>query len=105
MFDTEYTFEELPIVLGKAEVACCSGTALLEGEIGPHDYGFFVTGIALDGTRVGDYRDKRQVQICPSSDDPFSALLFRMLAERIEDDGDAAEHFSLAVREHLAAVA
>lgn len=105
MFDTEYAFEELPITLGTTEIASCTGTALLEGEIGPHDYGFFVTGIALDGNHVGNYRDQRQVQICPRSDDPFGALLFRILAERIEDDGDAAEHFSMAVEEHLAAVA
>ncbi|MCP4318220.1 MAG: hypothetical protein GY789_19950 [Hyphomicrobiales bacterium] len=73
MFDTEYEFEELPVVIGTTEIAMCSGTALLEGEAGPHDYGFFVTGITLEGNLDGDYRDKRRTQICAGSDDPFCA--------------------------------
>ncbi len=105
MIDTEYEFEELPVLIGAIEVAFCSGTALLEGEIGCHDYGFSVTGIALAGNHVDNYRDKRSIQIGACSDDPLGSLLFRRLAERIEADTDAAEHFSLAVRDHLAAVA
>lgn len=105
MFDTEYDFDELPITIGTTEIAFCSGTALLEGDIGCHDYGFFVTGIALCGHHVDNYSDKRNVQIGARTDDPLGALLFRRLAERIEADDDAAEHFSTAVRDHLAAVA
>ena len=105
MIDTQYQFEELPILVGTIEIACCTGTALLEGETGPHDYGFSVTGIALEGHHVADYRDRRLVQISAGCDDPLGALIFARLAERIERDVDAQEHFGLAVRAHLAAVA
>lgn len=105
MFDMEYEFEELPVLIGTTEIAMCSGTALLEGEIHPHDYGFAVTGITLEGNLDGHYRDKRRVQICARSDDPFCALLFRRLADRIESDDDAAASFYNAAGELSSAVA
>ena len=105
MFDTEYEFEELPILIGTTEIAMCTGTALLEGEAGPNDYGFAVTGITLDGNLDGQYRDKRQVRICAGSDDPFCALLFRKIADRIEADGGASECFCAACRDAMSAVA
>ena len=101
MFDTEYPFEEIALTIGTCEIAVCSGTALLEGEAGPHDYGFTVTGIALDGNRVGDYRDKRTVRISTRSDDPFSAALFERLAGCIEADRAANDHFYGALQDHL----
>ncbi len=102
MFDTEFIFEELPLTIGETEFAMCSGTALLEGEAGMHDYGFAVTGIVLEGNLVGNYRDKRDIRLSRCTDDPYCALLFRQLAERIESDRAAAEHFYHAVREHRA---
>lgn len=101
MIDTEFSFEELPLALGDTEVALCTGTALLEGEAGIHDYGFAVSGIVLEGNLVGSYRDKRSVHLSGDSSDPFCALLFRRLAERIESDGAAADQFYLARRERL----
>ncbi|MEX3008597.1 hypothetical protein [Hoeflea sp. TYP-13] len=105
MFDTEFYFEELPILIGKTEIAMCTGTALLEGEYDCHDYGFFVTGIALDGNLDGSYRDKRRVRISAASDDPFCALLFRRIADRIEADSAAADHFYHALKNRLSDVA
>ena len=100
MFDTEYPFDELPLLVGTTEIAVCSGTAHLEGETGPHDYGFVVTGIALDGNVIGDYRDKRTIRISRRSDDPFCVLLFEQLARRIEADSSACEFFHGALRDH-----
>ncbi|MDA4844155.1 hypothetical protein [Hoeflea poritis] len=101
MIDTEFSFEELPLALGDTEVALCNGTALLVGETGIHDYGFEVTGIVLEGNLVGSYRDKRAVHLSGDSSDPFCALLFRRLADRIESDSAAADHFYLARRDRL----
>ncbi len=101
MFDTEYHFEELPLSIGCIEIAHCSGTAMLEGENGPHDYGFSVTGIELDGHLINDYRDNRTVQISEKSDDVFHTLLFQNLAANIMADRDAAEHFYAALRDHI----
>ncbi len=101
MFDTEYHFEEMPLVLGTAEVSLFTGTAFLEGEIGPHDYGFAVTGIALDGNLVGNYRDKRTVRISKRSDDPLSSLLFEHLSRQIEADASASEFFYGEMQDHL----
>lgn len=100
MFDAEYAFEELPLSVGTTEIAMCSGTAYLEGESGAHDYGFSVTGIALDGNVVGDYCDKRTIRISRRSDDPFCALLFENLAGYIEADPLVSEFFSNALRDH-----
>ena len=99
MLDTEYFFEELPVAVGETEIALCTGTALLEGETGVHDYGFSVAGIVLEGNLVGSYRDKRTVRLTRNSNDPFCALLFQRLADRIEADRAAADHFYLAMRE------
>ncbi len=101
MFDTEFHFEEMPLVIGTAEIALCSGTAYLEGEAGPHDYGFAVTGIALDGNLVGNYRDKRTVRISKRSDDPLSVLLFEHLSRRIEADAMASEFYYGELQEYL----
>ncbi len=101
MFDTEYPFEELPPVLGTAEVSLFTGTAHLEGAIGPHDYGFTVTGIALDGILVGNYRDKRTVRISKRSDDPLSSLPFEHLSRQIEADASASEFFRGEIEDHL----
>ena len=101
MFDTEYQFEELPLVLGTAEVSLSSGTAYLEGEAGSHDYGFAVTGIALDGNLVGNYRDKRTVRISKRSDDPLSARLFEHLSRQIEADAAASEFYYGELQDHL----
>ncbi len=101
MFDTEYQFDEMPLSIGTTEIATCSGTAHLEGESGPHDYGFTVTGIALDGSVIGNYCDKRTVRISRRSDDPFSAMVFQLLAQRIEGDPAASEFFYSALHDHL----
>ena len=101
MFHTEFHFEELPIVIGLTEFAVCSGTALLRGEAGAHDYGFHVSGIELEGHLLGDYRDKRRVHICDRSDDPFCVLLFQRLATKIEADGAASDCFYDALRESM----
>lgn len=101
MFDTQYAFEDIALTIGTSEIAVCSGTALLEGEAGPHDYGFTVTGIALDGNRIGDYRDKRVVRISNRSDDPFCTLLFELLSDSIKADGAASDHFYCALQDHL----
>ena len=105
MFDAEYAFEELPLSIGTTEIAMCSGIAYLEGEAGAHDYGFTVTGLALDGNVVGDYCDKRTVRISRRSDDPFCALLFEHLAETIEADPQASDYFYNALRDHQAEAA
>jgi len=101
MFETEYDFEEVPLEIGTTEFAICSGTALLEGEAEQQDYGFRVTGIALDGNRIGDYCDKRVAWISNRSDDPFCVLLFKRLSGRIEADSAAGEHYYRALRENL----
>lgn len=101
MFDTEYPFEDIALTIGTSEIAVCSGTALLEGETGPHDYGFAVTGIALDGNRIGDYCDRRVVRISNRSDDPFCTLLFERLSCCIEADRAASDHFYCALQDHL----
>ena len=101
MFETEYDFEEIPLEIGTTEFAVCSGTALLEGEIGTQDYGFAVTGIALDGNRTGDYRDKRVARISQRSDDPFCVLLFERLRSRIEADRAVRDHYYHALQDHL----
>jgi hypothetical protein len=101
MFDTEYIFEDIPVTIGTAEFASCSGTALLHGETGPHDYGYGVAGITLDGNRIGDYCDKRVIRISERSDDPFCVLLFERLSAGIEADGAASEHYYNALQDHL----
>lgn len=101
MFDTEYPFEDIAVTIGTTEVASCSGVAILEGETGPHDYGFAVTGIALDGHRLGDYCDKRVVRISNRSDDPFCMLLFERLSGSIEADQAASDHYYCALQDHL----
>jgi len=93
MFTTQYSFEELPVCIGVTEIAHCSGTALLEGEVGPHDYGFRVIGVELQGNLAGDYRDKRQVVLNTGSDDPLALILFRNIARAIERDCCAADHY------------
>lgn len=101
MFHAEFHFDELPIVIGSTEFSICSGTAQLQGENGAHDYGFYVSTIALEGNLIGDYRDKRRVHICEKSDDPFCVLLFHRLAEKIEADQAASDCFYGAVREAI----
>ncbi|MEM6462822.1 MAG: hypothetical protein AAF724_12990 [Pseudomonadota bacterium] len=99
MFETEYIFEELPVLVGTTEIAMCSGRAYLEGDIAPHDYGYRVYSIVLDGNLDGQYREKRSVEICERSSDVFCAQLFRRLAERIESSTDAAEFFYDSARQ------
>ncbi|MCR9139365.1 MAG: hypothetical protein NXI27_25420 [Alphaproteobacteria bacterium] len=101
MFDTEYAFEDVAITVGITEIASCSGTALLEGETGPHDYGFDVTGISLDGNRIGDYCDKRVVRISNRSDDPFCKFLFERLTGSLKADQSASDHYYSALQDHL----
>lgn len=105
MFDTEYSFEELPLSVGTIEVTFCTGTALLEGDVGTHDYGFSVTGIELDGNLLGNYRDKRTLQISEGHDDPFCALLFQKLASRLQADSCAADHYYTALADHIRSAA
>lgn len=102
MFETEYFFEELPVTIGGVEIAMATGTAVLEGEEGPYDYGFSVTGIELEGNLIGDYRDKRTVTINTKSDDPAAVMLFGQLAKRIENDKAASDHFYTELEEHQA---
>lgn len=84
MFDTEYSFE-IELTIGNGEYATFTGTALLEGETGPHDYGFSCTGIKLDGNRAGGaFSDKRTVQINAKSDDPSTCCFSKSWRLRLK---------------------
>ncbi len=101
MFTTQYYFDEAPVCIGATEIAHCSGMALLEGEVGPHDYGFRATTIELQGNLVGDYRDKRHVVLNAASDDPLAQLLYWRIARAIERNRLAADHYYAELDDHL----
>lgn len=98
MFSTEYPFDEIPLAIGQIEIANFSGTALLEGENGPHDYGFSVVCIELNGNLVGSYRDKRTVNLEPGKT-MFEMLIFNQIKDYIEADKAAKDHFYDVMRE------
>ena len=100
MLDTEYHFDEVPLRLGSCDIAYCSGSALLEWDECDCNDSFSVTGIALDATLAGDYRDKRIVRISNRSDDPLGQLLFERLLSAIENDPDAVDHIASSRRDH-----
>ncbi len=92
MFETTYKFQEIPVTLGDVEVMMVTGTATLEGDIVPHDYGFAVTAIELDGNLDSDYRIKRKAKLEPGRD-LFEAMLFHRIKNRIEQSKDTSDHF------------
>lgn len=93
---------EIPLTIGTVEVADFTGTALLNGEDGPHDYGFEVIGIELEGNRAGDFADKQHIMISSKSDDPFCKLLFERLAKVIEASESASTDYYSAVQQEAA---
>lgn len=103
MFSTEYPFDEIPLAIGQIEIANCSGTALLEGENGAHDYGFSVACIELHGNLVGSYRDKRTVSL-ELGKTMFEMLIFNQIKDQIENDKAAKDHFYDVLRKDRMAV-
>lgn len=102
MFECTHTFEEIPFSICTGEYALFSGTALLEGEDGPHDYGFKCIGIELAGNLIGDFADKRKAIINAKSDDPLHKLLFERLAKAIEASDSASTDYYSAVEQEAA---
>lgn len=90
-FDTTYEFEELPLVIGNSEYAYFTGSAALEESV---TGGFYVTGIELEGSLKGSYRDKRHVQLRLNHDDIFLSFLFMRLAEALEKSDHANAKFN-----------
>lgn len=102
MAECTHNFEEIPFTIGTGEFALFSGIALLEGEDGPHDYGFRCIGIELDGNLFGDFADKRTAMVSAKSDDPLHKLLFEHLAEKIEASDSASTDYYSAVQQEAA---
>ncbi len=91
MFDTEYKFEELPLIIGTVEHSLFDGVAALDQDEGET---FIITAIELTGNTRGDYSDKRTTTIHPKHDDPFCVLLFNRLSEALYANKHVQETFA-----------
>lgn len=99
-FETDFGFEQMPLVIGGCEYGLFDGTARLEGELASHDYGFEVVSIELDGNLVGNASADRTVVLHEKCDDPFLSELFKHLAKAVKSHPDAASRFYTDLAEY-----
>lgn len=94
MFECEFPFEELPLIIGSNRITDVTGVALLAGEDGPHDYSCWVQAITFDARHAEKYTEETTVTIDARSDDEWDRLTFAKLKSLLEADQEKLDqHF------------